>query len=709
MPIFEPDAGTVLNNALTAAERFGAVKIGTEHLLFSIADNKACSAAKLLAAVGAPPSLIAAKIHSSGARTRLSATDMTASLRCAIEVCSVLADKKPIDCTLLLRAILTDRGNTACKILRELSVDLDALAYACTSQKSEKSKNLTMAVLKFGRDLTALAEEGKLDDCIGREEELSALVKTLCRRTKNNACLVGEAGVGKTAIVEGLARLIISPAAPDTLRGRRVFALDISSMVAGAKYRGEFEDRLRGVLKELQSKNAIIFIDELHTIIGAGSAEGSIDACGILKPALSRGTLQVIGATTFYEYEKYIEKDTALARRFQKISVCEPSARRCMEMLAGLREKYENFHKVKISDDAIESAIALSCRYLPDRFLPDKAIDLIDEAASSARLSGSQSVGKREIEREVSRISGVPLISKSYDECKAALSAQIFGQDCAIERLASAVTLASARLGEENKPLGCFVFSGPTGVGKTALARALAGEIFGEGSFIRFDMSEYSQPHTVARLIGAPPGYVGHEECGALVAAVRRKPYSVVLFDEIEKAHPDVYGILLQILDGGVLTDSHGKKADFKNTIVILTTNISAEKQSMGFVPNAKPAPLGNMFLPELLGRFDAVIPFSHLDSNSARLVCVAELEKVRARALNQEFSLEFDTDIIPLLCPEKDVFLYGARAIRREIEKCVCIPLSRSMLTPSPASEFYVSTPDGKSIAVSPAVKIVV
>lgn len=707
MPIFEPDAGTVLNNALLVAERMGASRVGTEHLLFSIADNKSCAAAKLLSAVGAPPSLIAAKIHSSGTASKLSATDMTASLRCVIEVCSVLADKRPIDCTLLLRAILTDRGSTACKILRELSVDIDALSYACTSQKPEKNKALTPTLLKFGRDMTALAEEDKLDFCIGRDDELSLLVKTLCRRTKNNACLVGEAGVGKTAIAEGLARLLISPNVPDALRGKRLFALDLASMVAGAKYRGEFEERLRAVLREVQSKNVILFIDELHTIIGAGSAEGSIDACGILKPALSRGTLQVIGATTFCEYEKYIEKDAALARRFRKISVDEPSEARCREMLKGVSEKYAQFHEVAISDEAVESAISLSKRYMPDRFLPDKAIDLLDSAASAARLSGMSAISKRDIEREVALVTGIPLIAKSYEECEAALSARVFGQRVAIERLASAITLASARLGDGSRPLGSFVFSGPSGVGKTALAKALAESIFGENAFIRFDMSEYSQPHTVARLIGAPPGYVGHGESGALVSAVRRKPYCVVLFDEIEKAHPDIYGILLQILDGGILTDSQGRRADFKNAVVILTTNTPVSRQSVGFDSAKKSTPLGNLLSPELVGRFDALIPFSHLDSQSAHIICAAELERVRICASKQGFSVEFDEGIIPSLCPEESVRLYGARAIKREIESRICVPLSRAMLSPTPAREFYVSSADDKSITVSPAVKM--
>ncbi len=708
MPVFEPEAQFILNCALENASRFGAARIGTDHLLLAIASARDCAAAKHLALQGATFGTISPRLYSGGYNSKLSASDITPSLRCAIEVASALSDKKPINSEILLRALIADRGNSACRILTALGIDLDGLSAMCMSGKTDKQKNLPQSVLKFGRDLSQMAEEGKLDVCACRNDEICAVAKVLCRKSKNNACLVGEAGVGKTAIAEGLAMLLASADVPPALKGKRIFALDIAATVSGAKYRGEFEERLRSVLCELQSRNTVVFIDELHTIVGAGSAEGSIDACGILKPILSRGGLQVIGATTFEEYARHIEKDAALARRFQKITVTEPSPARCRQMLLQLRQSYEAFHKIEISNEAIDSAIALSVRFMPSRRLPDKAIDLMDEAACALRLFGEgDTLLPCHIENAVAERTDIPIERvRGKAQLRAeALKSIIFGQDAVIERVCDTLSAGMSGLSDAARPMGSFIFSGPSGVGKTALAGAVANELFGRDSLIRFDMSEYSQAHTVSRLIGSPPGYVGCDEGGRLVSAVRNKPYSVVLFDEIEKAHPDIYNILLQILDGGVLTDSRGRKADFTNCIVVLTTNANTASKSMGFLQNAKRPAFNGLFLTELVGRFDCILRFSQLGQETLEQICESLLEKIAQRAAAKGVAVCFSSKISKMIAACPNTSSFGVRALKREIEGRICLPLGKAILSGS--ENISVGT-DGESITVLPAIDTV-
>ncbi len=708
MPVFEPDTELILNNSLDIACRFGASRVGTDHVLLSLAQSRDTLASKSLYALGASASVIAAKIVSTGYTTRLCSSDLTPSLRCAIEVANALCDRKPISAEGLLRALLSDRANAACKILTDLRIDIDSLCFSLIYEKSEKQKSLPQSLLKFGRDLTAMAESGALDVCACRNLEIAALSKILCRKSKNNACLVGEAGVGKTAIVEGLAALLASQNAPAALKGRRVFALDIASMVAGAKYRGEFEERLRTAIRELSVRRVIVFIDELHTIIGAGSAEGSIDACGILKPALARGGLQVIGATTFDEYEKYIEKDLALSRRFQKIEVKEPSIAQCRDMLLALKPAYEKFHKITITDEAIDAAINLSVKFMPTRFLPDKAIDLLDESAGALRLFGSgDTLTAAHIEAQTAEKTGTPIERVrgrlSLSMCESALLSQILGQEGAIKKTCDIVFAGAAGLTDKNRPLASLIFSGPSGVGKSALAGALAENLFGKDALVRLDMSEYSQPHTVARLIGSPPGYVGFEEGGHLVTAVRKHPSSVILFDEIEKAHPDIYNILLQILDGGVLTDSHGKRANFSNAVVILTTNAKPSGRYAGFIkPDAAPLFEG-LFANELVGRFDAVIEFSPLSPDTLQKIAANEFSKIVSIASARGAYVEFAEECAAALSKCDGTSLYGARALKRAIDRQVSLPLARALI--SGADSIRVGT-DGQTLSIDVPVK---
>jgi len=631
------------------------------------------------------------------------------------------------------------------------------------SGKGGKSK--TPALDSFGRDLTELAKQNKLDPVIGREREIERAIQVLCRRTKNNPVLLGEAGVGKTAIVEGFAQRVISGNVPEILCEKRIVVLDLAMMVAGTKYRGQFEERIKAVMNEVRrAKNTILFIDELHTLVGAGGAEGAIDAANVLKPALSRGEIQCIGATTFDEYRKYIEKDNALARRFQEIVVDPTNKEETIEILKGLRERYEEHHRVQITDDAVEAAVEMSERYITARCLPDKAIDVIDESGARVRLrSMTRPPDLKEIDEEVaqlnkekeeavanqdfekaaslrdsadklrkkmesitqewreksretdgvvdeeviaevvSKMTGIPLTRLSTEDSlrlmqmEDALHKRVISQAAAVQAVAKAVRRSRSGLKDPRRPTGCFIFAGPTGVGKTLLAKALAEFMFGDSdALIHLDMSEYMEKHNVSRLIGAPPGYVGYEEGGQLTEKIRRRPYAVVLLDEIEKAHPDVFNMLLQVMEEGRLTDSFGRNVDFRNSILIMTTNAGAEaiknESAFGFQTPEDDASYESMkervndsiervFRPEFLNRLDDTIIFRHLTVNDLKLVIDLELEKVRMRLSERGFQLELTDDAKDYLIKRGSNTDYGARPLRRAIENRVEDPLSEELL----------------------------
>lgn len=678
----------------------------------------------------------------------------------------------------ILLGLIREGEGVAVRILMELGLDFNRVREEIVKTVSEepsnaqnknsKAKNTNTPNLnQFGRDLTELAREGKLDPVIGREKEIERVLQILSRRTKNNPCLIGEPGVGKTAVAEGLAEEIEDGTIPEILKGKRVVSLDMASMVAGTKYRGEFEDRLKNVLNEvIKSGNVILFIDEMHTIIGAGAAEGAIDASNILKPALARGEIQVIGATTIEEYRKYVEKDPALERRFQPITVDEPTVDETIEILKGLRDKYEAHHRVKITDEAIVAAAKLSHRYITDRYLPDKAIDLIDEAASRVRLKTvtappeireledkvnmlnkdkeeairtqeyekaakirdeeqklkeqldnlkskwqqnslitDKSVGPEEISQIVSLWTGIPTKKLAQEESERLLHLEetlhkrVIGQNEAVEAVSRAIRRARVGLKDPNRPIGSFIFLGPTGVGKTELSKALAEAMFGdESAMIRLDMSEYMEKHTVSRLIGSPPGYVGYEEGGQLTEKVRRKPYSVVLFDEIEKAHPEVFNILLQILEDGRLTDSKGRTVDFKNTVIIMTSNVGAQlikkQTTLGFTPTDETdkasyekmkenvlEELKRSFRPEFLNRIDDIIVFHQLTKDDIRKITDIMINDLNDRLKDNKIKLEFTDDAKEEILKEGYDTTYGARPLRRAIQRVVENQLSELML----------------------------
>ncbi len=693
---------------------------------------------------------------------------------------------------------MSEGDNYAIRFLSELGVDisaitsqvLDAVGLGNGSDANEEpaaghgnfngynkphgkksGKNATPTLDKYGHDLTEEAKNGRLDPVIGRSSEIERVIQILCRRTKNNPCLIGEPGVGKTAVVEGLAQKIAEGDAPDILKNKRVVTLDLTGMVAGTKYRGDFEERIKAIIDEVcAADDVILFIDEVHNIVGTGSAEGSTDAANILKPSLARGELQVIGATTLAEYRKYIEKDSALERRFQPVTVGEPSEEDSISILKGLRNRYEAHHNVKITDGAIDAAVKLSGRYISDRFLPDKAIDLIDEAGSRVRLRAaaepeeikklendlklageekttyinSQNFEKaaelRDKERElseklksaksdwrdkankntelvteseiaeiVSSWTGIPIGRLTEEESERLLKMEdvlherIVGQDEAVSAVARAIRRGRVGLKDPKRPIGSFIFLGPTGVGKTELCKALAEAMFGsEDAMIRLDMSEYMEKHSVSKIVGSPPGYVGFEEGGQLTEMVRRKPYSVILFDEIEKAHPDVFNLLLQILEDGILTDSQGRKVDFKNTAIIMTSNIGArlitdKKVSFGFsadeniddkvesdIKDAVLEELKKQFRPEFLNRVDDIIVFSKLQKKDIEKISENMLKKLKKRLAALEINIEFDKTAIEAIADAGFDKVYGARPLRRAIQSKIEDPLSEEMLNGS-------------------------
>ncbi len=786
---FSERAQSVLNLALQSASEMGHTYIGSEHLLLGLLQEKEGVAAHYLTERGATADRVAssiAELAGVGSPTTVSAARMTPRTKGIIERSLIEAQRGGqayIGTEHLLLALLEEQDCVAVRILENLGVptgDLrsDLISYLsnaptstagaphASASNAEKSSLDSSPTLKsYGRDLTALARAGKIDPIIGRDTETERVIQILSRRTKNNPCLIGEPGVGKTAVVEGLAQRVVAGNVPENLREKCIVTLDIASMIAGAKYRGEFEERFKNVMQEVQKNpDLIIFIDEIHTIVGAGAAEGAVDAANIIKPALARGEMQVIGATTISEYRRHIEKDAALERRFQSVTVGEPNREDAVQILYGLREKYETHHALKISDEAIEAAVTLSIRYIPDRYLPDKAIDLIDEAASRRRISAHTSpddlkadeaqlaelakrkeeaivqqdfesaarlrdeektlkeafdakkeawqkaqkdtqliVTEADIADVVTQWTGIPvsrLLEEESDKLlhlDETLRSHVIGQDEAVAAVARAIRRGRMGLKDPRRPVGSFIFMGPTGIGKTELAKALADVMFGDTSaMIRLDMSEYMEKHSVSKLIGSPPGYVGFDEGGQLTEKIRRKPYSVVLFDEIEKAHPDVFNILLQVLEDGILTDSQGRRVDFRNTVIILTSNVGASElaatKSLGFTTEAARddadakrsrmmSALKSTFRPEFLNRIDDIIIFISLGEGVIQRIASLMLEDVKKRIEGLGIAITFDPSVPALLAKEGFDAAYGARPLRRAIVRMVEDAFSTEML----------------------------
>lgn len=808
---FTQKANSALNAAIGAAENMGHGYIGSEHILLGLCAESGSVAYAVLSARGVTASAVKNAVRSSvgaGAPTVLSPTDFTPRAQHIID--SAIAQGGAMSHSFvgtehLLAALMRENGCAAAEILasmgvspQELNGDVTRAMGAASSRqpqsagtgRGQKQSSDTPTLDKHGRDLTAAAMAGSIDPVIGRSAEIERVIQILCRRTKNNPCLIGEPGVGKTAIAEGLALKIATGEVPDILRDKRIVALDLTGMVAGTKYRGDFEERIKTVLEEVKrSGKVILFIDEIHTLMGAGSAEGAVDAANIMKPSLARGETQVIGATTIEEYRKHIEKDSALERRFQPIIVGEPSPEEAVEILKGLRDKYEAHHKVKITDDSIETAVKLSVRYIGDRYLPDKAIDLVDEAASKVRLRAftppaevkeaeeklkaldaekAAAVGAQDFEKaaslrdeekrllaeiarrrgewernsagyvgevnagEIADIvaawTGIPVAELTREESQRLLGMEeelhrrIVGQDEAVSAVARAIRRGRAGLKDPGRPIGSFIFLGPTGVGKTELCKTLAVSLFGdENAMIRLDMSEYMEKHTVSKLVGSPPGYVGYDEGGQLTEKVRRRPYSVVLFDEIEKANPDVFNMLLQILDEGTLTDSQGRKVDFKNCIIIMTSNVGAKQitntvSSLGFSADASGSltqsgihdavmkELRSLFRPEFLNRVDDIIVFSRLSKPDVEEIASRLLAKLSKRVEGLGIKLEFDPGVSAVVAEAGFDPVYGARPLKRAIQTKIEDRLSELLLDGTvKAGESYIAAFDGEELKVTP------
>lgn len=725
-PAFSSEAADALGSAITIAGQMGHTYIGSEHLLCAFAKSPESAAGALLIRhrIRFRDLVLQLKERAGlGQSAELSENDFSPRLRKLLLSARGYAATKNesyVGTEHILLAMLTDRDCTAYAMLCEHGDSVSKLygsvsAKSCelprfdntappkkAARKTEPAHSEFPMLTKYGVELTAEARDGRLDPVVGRDTEIERMVQILLRRSKNNPCLIGDAGVGKTAVVEGFAQRVAYGRVPPELAEKRVFALDLSAMLAGAKYRGDFEERLKGALDDaMSSTEVILFIDEIHMIVGTGAAEGAIDAASILKPLLSRGKICLIGATTTDEYRRFIEKDSALDRRFQPINVLQPDEEGAITILNGLRGRLEEHHHAVITDGAIKAAVTLSERYINDRRLPDKAIDLIDEAAARARtdracsgqslfhaLKGKQPkecvvVDEEDVANAVSSMTGIPASRLTEDEGKrlsnleALLKERVIGQDKAVSLVANAVRRGRAGLKDPARPIGSFLFLGQTGVGKTELSRALAEGVFGdEKRLIRFDMSEYAEPHSISKLIGSPPGYVGYEEQGHLIKEVRSSPYSVVLFDEVEKAHPDVLTVLLQILEDGKLTASDGRAADFRNTVIIMTGNIGAEelqKRALGF-GGAKGGgsdvmkALKKQFRPELLNRIDNIVVFERLTEANMEDICAKMLENVALRAASRGIELAFSKSAEKQLCESVSQEDMGARPLRRRI-----------------------------------------
>ncbi len=804
---FTEKANKALNLAVEAAQDLGHDYIGSEHLMLGLLREGSGVAYTVLNKLGVTAEgyekLIRERIGS-GPETLLSPEAFTPRTKQILQVAAMAGARLHtayVGTEHLLIAIMQDESCYGIRFLKILGVDPDRVVGELSALLSNtafsggeggrpagrEGKPSGKALEQFGRDLTQLAAQGKIDPVIGRQTEIERVVQILSRRTKNNPVLIGEPGVGKTAVAEGLALKIHAGDVPETLKNKRLISLDLTGMVAGAKYRGDFEERIKAAIDEVKADGSVIlFIDELHTIIGAGSAEGSADAANILKPALARGDFQVIGATTINEYRKHIEKDAALERRFQPVTVGEPTEEEAVEILQGLKDRYEAHHKVQITDASIDAAVKLSARYIADRFLPDKAIDLVDEAASRVRLrtftapedlqnlekqikdaeiDKAAAINSQDFERAaslrdkqkelqeqlekakdewaaknersnsvvtpediadiVSMWTGVPVSQLTEEESQRLLRLEetlhqrVIGQEEAVTAIAKAIRRGRVGLKDKNRPIGSFIFLGPTGVGKTELCKALAEAMFGdEKAMVRFDMSEYMEKHTVSRLVGSPPGYVGFDEGGQLTEALRRKPYSVVLFDEIEKAHPDVFNILLQILEDGRVTDSQGKTVDFKNAVIIMTSNVGArlitEKQNtLGFAQSSGESrdfekikelvmgELKNLFKPEFLNRVDDIIVFHKLSKEDTAQIAEKMLETLRGKLREMDIQLDFTPEAVAALAEKGYDPLYGARPLRRVIQSDIEDPVSERMLEGAVAAgkRYTCGYTDGKFV----------
>lgn len=791
---FTDGAQRALGIAQEKAKKFGHDYVGTEHLLLGLLEEDDSVASKALHSLGLEDKATEKAVLDAVGRGNSHGNELYITprtkrvLQLAVEIANQMQHNY-VGAEHLLLGILQDGGGVAVNVLYGMGIRANDVVKAINSIYGSEQNgaeggsgngangaggNSNLGDLKdFATDLNELAKQGKIDPVIGRDNEIKRVIQILSRRTKNNPVLIGEPGVGKTAIAEGLAQRIVTQNVPEILRNKRIISLSLTAMVAGAKYRGEFEERLKKAIDEVQKHDdMIIFIDELHTLIGAGASEGSMDAANILKPALARGTFQVIGATTLDEYKKHIEKDAALERRFQPVLVGEPSEEEALEILKGLRDRYEAFHKAKITDEALKAAVELSSRYISDRFLPDKAIDVMDEAASKVRMKvftappdvkdletrladvrkekeaavtgqnyeeaaklrdeekklvdeieAKQQARSKEDEEKlvvteddiaavVSQWSGVPVAKIAEEESQRLLRLEdelherVVGQDEAVVAVSKAVRRARAGLKDPKRPIGSFLFLGPTGVGKTELARALAANLFGdENAMIRLDMSEYMEKHTVSRLVGAPPGYVGYDEGGQLTDAVRRKPYSVILFDEVEKAHPDFFNILLQVLDDGRLTDNQGRTVDFRNTVIIMTSNLGSnflkeDSAAMGFLAaknkeNAKKNAESSFaeakkntldavkrhFRPEFLNRIDEMVVFHPLTGEDLGKIVNILLKDVTKRLAERNLTLEVSPEALDVLVKEGSDFAYGARPLKRAIQRLVEDPISDLIL----------------------------
>ena len=786
---FTQSANNALNYSIEAAENFGHTYIGSEHILLGLLSDSRMVSSSILSSKKVTLKKAEEQIKNIvgvGLPTNLTPDDITPRCRKIIENALSLGRNAPLGesgTQQLLTSLLREPQCAGCKILNSLGVapydiSSDVLnSNDVTDNKSSKNSDHKKTMIsKYGKDLTDLAENGGIDPVIGRDKEIDRVIEILCRRTKNNPCLIGEPDVGKTAVAEGLALQIANGNVPELLKNKRIISVDLTCMVAGTKYRGDFEERIKNIIDEVCADgNIILFIDELHNIVGAGSAEGAVDAANILKPSLARGELQVVGATTIDEYRKYIEKDAALERRFQTVSVDEPNRETTILMLQGLRERYEKHHGVKISDEAINVAVDLSERYITDRFLPDKAIDLIDEASSKIRLKSytppahirelenrlkeicsqkhqaieeqnfEKAATLRDKEKEITSLlrmknqqwkdlakteiknitaenvadvvsswTGVPVSQLTEEESRKLLRLEDFlhkrivGQEEAVKAVSKAVRRGRSAFKNPKRPIGSFLFLGPTGVGKTELTKALAESLFGsEQQIIRIDMSEYMEKHSVSRLVGSPPGYVGFEEGGQLTEKVRRNPYSIVLFDEIEKADNDVFNILLQIMEDGILTDSNGKKADFKNCVVIMTSNIGAElisnnKSTMGFagesaekgrkerIKNLVNEEIKKFFKPEFINRIDEIIIFDALNKDEIKEIARRMLLELQTRCENGGVEIAFDESIVDAVSKKGFDVIYGARPLRRAVTSMVEDVLAEKYLI----GEFKNKTP---------------